>query len=231
MKQSYYNQKYFQERDHLDLHLAESIKILADNNHLKKILEIGCGTGRLVKFFNESGFETIGIDKADKAIKMARKINQKNSIIQASATNFPFKDNSFNLILAISLIEHLTPTESNRLFAESYRVLKPKGLIFLVTPNLNSPLRYLYGQGWFGYSDPTHKQFFTPKSLAKILKKKGFGNIKLQHKTAYNVKTELHLPGFCRPWPRTVKNFLNWLIISSPLATLRDSFWLTAQKK
>ena len=231
MTKNHYNQQYFEARDYLDLHLAGSIKILANDKKAKGVLEVGCGTGKLVKFLNENGFTAVGCDIAEEALKRARKINKKNSIIKASATKLPFKSGLFDLVAAISLIEHLDKNESQKFLKEAYRVLKSNGFIFLITPNFNSPFRFLCGKRWFGYGDPTHKQFFTPKSLSGLLKNNGFSNIKLRHKTAYNVKSELHLPGFSRGWPLPVKNFLNWLMVSSPLSTFRDSFWLLAQKK
>lgn len=229
-KTSHYNQQYFQARDYLDYHLAESIKILMEDNNLKAVLDVGCGTGRLVKFLNEKGFNAVGCDISDLAVKQAKKINKKNDIIKASATNLPFKNHSFDLVVSIFLIEHLTGGETEKFLGETIRILKPHGFIFLITPNFASPARYLLGKKWFAYSDPTHKNFFTPKSLSQLLKKKGFRNIKLRHKTSYNALTDLHLPAFCRKFPRLIKNFLNWLMVSSPLSTFRDSFWILGQK-
>lgn len=229
-KTSFYNQEYFQARDHLDLHLAESLKILIQDRGLKKILDVGCGTGQLVAFLNKNGFEAFGCDNTQEAIKQARKINSPQAIIQASATELPFKNNSFDLVTAVSLIEHLEGKEPQDFIKESYRILKPGCFIFLITPNFDSPFRFIFGKKWFGFSDPTHVQFFTPRSLATLLKTQGFSNIKFRHKTAYNLPTNLHLPQFCRPLPKGLKNLLNYLMISSPLSTFRDSLWILAQK-
>ena len=230
MKKNHYNNEYFQARDYLDFHIAESIKILMQDNNLKKVLDVGCGTGKLIRFLNENGFEANGCDNAGEALKIARQLNKKGNVVKASATKLPFKNCSFDLVASISLVEHLTKSEAKKFISEVKRILTPGGFVFLITPNFSSPARYLFGKKWFGYSDPTHKNFFTPKTLSSLLTSYGFKNIKLRLKTAYNVSTDLHLPGFCRPWPQPVKNFLNWLMVSSPLATLRDSFWLLAQK-
>lgn len=229
-KTSHYDQQYFQARDYLGYHLAESIKILMEDNNLKTVLDVGCGTGRLVKFLNENGFEAYGCDKADQAVEQARRLNKKRAVIKASATSLPFENHSFDLVISISLIEHLNLNEAEKFLIEADRILKPNGFVFLITPNFSSPARYLLGKKWFAYFDPTHKNFFTPKNLSQLLKNKGFGNIKLRHKTAYNVLTDLHLPAFFRKFPKFTKNFLNWLMISSPLSTFRDSFWILGQK-
>lgn len=231
MKHAYYTSKYFEDRDNLDLHIAESIKIFMEDNQLKKVLDVGCGTGRLVKFFNDNGFSAIGCDVYHPALEKAKGINKRHTIIEASAVKLPFKNSSFDLISAISVVEHLTFKEIEKFLREAYRTLTPRGYIFLITPNFSSPLRYILGKQWFGYTDPTHVTFFNPPSLSQLLQQHGFGNIKLRLRSAYNVPTDLHVPGLLKKLPMPLKNFLNYLMISSPLSTFRDSFLIAAQKK
>jgi len=226
-----YNKAYFKKRDHLDLHIAQSLKLIVQENNLKRILDVGCGSGKLVRFFQKEGFNAYGCDNQKEAILLASKINKKGTITKASAANLPYKNNSFDLISAISTIEHLTQKETEKFLDEAYRILKIKGIIFLITPNFNSPLRYLTGSRWFGYSDPTHITFFTPRTLFDLLKRHKFINIKSRLKSAYNIPTNLHLPKQVHSVPMPLKNMLNYLMISSPLANYRDSFWILAQKK
>ncbi len=230
MKNKYYDKKYFEERNHLDLHLAESIKVLMEDYELKKILDVGCGTGKLVKFFNEQGFNATGCDNSKIAIKAAKKLDEESFVV-ASATKLPFKKGSFDLVISISTIEHLTINEAKLFLKEAFRVLKPHGFLFLVTPNFSSPMRYILQDKWFGYSDPTHVTFFTPSSLSQLLQQYGFGDSKLRLKSAYNVSTDLHVPSLLKKLPMPMKNLLNYLMISSPLSTWRDSFWIAAEKK
>lgn len=230
MSKNYYNLDYFQKRDHLDLHIAESIKILAKDYRLKTVLDVGCGTGRLVKFFNENGLKAYGCDSQDEALKIARKYNNRLVIKKASGTHLPFKNGTFDLITSISVIEHLGKSEVNKFISEAYRVLKNEGFLFIITPNFDSPLRLLQGRSWFGYSDPTHLTFFTPKKLKILLERYNFKNVRFRLKTAYNIPFDYYLPSFTRKLPMPFKNILNYLMISSPLSTFRDSFWTVAQK-
>jgi len=211
-----YNERYFSERDRLDVNIAKSIKILMKDNHLKKVLDVGCGTGKLVKFLNENGFQAYGCDTAEIAVKTAQKNNKKNAILKASATKLPSKNNSFDLIASISTIEHLTQKEIVSFLKEAYRVLRPQGFLFIITPNFASPWRFIQGRKWFGYSDPTHINFFTPLSLAKLLKDYDFYNPKFWFKTNYK-----------NYW----KNFVYYLLFSTPFCFIRNSFWIAAQKK
>lgn len=227
---NYYSEKYFKERDHLDIHMAEAIKIFIQENNLKKTLDVGCGTGRLVKFLNVEGFEAHGCDIEDEAVRLAKKL-VKNKIIKASATKLPFKKRSYDFVSAISVIEHLTDTQIKKFLSEAKRILKPGGYVFFVTPNYATPFRYLQGERWFGYSDPTHVTFFTPKSLAHQLRLSGFKNIKFNFKSKYDSPFDWDLPEFMRSLPQPFKTFITYLLISTPLSNIRNSFWIAARKQ
>lgn len=231
MKQNFYDRGYFNERDHLDELSAKTIEIILNDNHLKKVLDVGCGTGRLVRYLNQKGFRAFGTDIEDWALKYARKINKRGVILKAGATKLPFESKSLDLVSCLSVVEHLSKKDGVIFIKEAKRVLKKNGFIFLITPNFASPMRYILGKKWFGYSDPTHIYFYKPGSLEKILKKNGFKNIRFKTKTAYNLKTHWYLPSYCRRLPMPIKNFLTYLMISSPLSKFRDSFWTVAEKK
>lgn len=226
-----YNTKYYEDRDHLDLHLAETIKLFMNDYKLEKLLDVGCGTGRIVKFFNDNGFKSLGCDIYEDALTFARKINKKNTIIKASATNLPFKNNSFDILTAISVIEHLTPKEVEKFLNDTKRVLKPNGSIFLVTPNYATPIRLLQGKKWFAYSDPTHINFYTPKRLSTLLKSSGFINTKTRFKTTYGPTFDWEFPSLFGKLPSWTKFLLVYLFFSSPLSIIRNSFWIAAQKQ
>lgn len=225
-----YDKAYFKIRDHLDLLIAQSLHIFLKENNLKSLLDVGCGTGKLVEFFRKKGFTAYGCDTADEAVAMAREINGQNAIKKTSATRLPFRKQTFDMVTAISVIEHLSKKEARTFLTETSRILKPHGFVFLITPNYSSPFRYLFGKRWFAYKDPTHINFFTPKSIKLMLTNCGFKNIKFRHKSAYNVPFDWYLPSPLRKMPMPLKNCLNFLMVSSPLSTFRDSFWVSAQK-
>lgn len=230
MKNKKYSKKYFQERDNLDILLAEALKIFMKENNLSKALDVGCGTGRLVAFLNENNFQAFGCDSGAEAVRVAKENNPKK-IIKAPATKLPVKKNFFDIVTAISLIEHLSPKEAEKFVEEAQRVLKKKGFIFLVTPNFATPIRLIQGEKWFGYSDPTHINFYTPFSLRKLLLDQGFKSISFFFKTEYFSHFYWDLPNFTKRLPRFLKALITYLLISTPLALLKNSFWIAGQKK
>ena len=95
----------------------------------KKILDLGCGTGRFIKKNPE---KIIGLDLNQNALDMCRSKNFK--VKHGSATDIPFEDNSFDGVHCSHLIEHLMPEEAHKLLCEINRVLTKDGVFVLRTP-------------------------------------------------------------------------------------------------
>ncbi len=221
---NFYTKKYFEERDALPEHLAQQIAFILKKHKAVKVLDVGSGTGKLVKFLNDESFQAIGVDSAKIAV-------EKYGAVFAKATNLPFSNSTFDAVLSISLIEHLERLEAEKFLSEAARVLKKEGLIFLVTPNFATPLRLIFGKKWFGYQDSTHKTFFTPGSLARILENYGFFAITLTFPLAPNLEFDWPAPIFFKKIPNLAKTLVNFLLISTPAAFIRNSFWIAGVKR
>ena len=208
----YYNHKYFTDRDVLDVLIAQGIKKFILDRDLHSVLDVGCGTGKMVKFLNESNFDAYGCDASNIAVMMAKKNNDKNKISLATATRLPFKENKFDLVISISVVEHITKSQVAEFLQETRKILKPGGYIFLVTPNFAAPLRLLQGKRWGPYSDPTHINFYTPTNLAETLRFNGFSQ----------TNGTIGIPFY------TISDYL---FFSTPLRRIRNSFWMTAQNQ
>jgi len=227
---THYDKSYFIKRDHLDLHLADTLARLAHERQAHNLLDIGCGSAKLVADLEKRGFVSFGIDHSMEALKLAR-YNLARRMLRASATHLPYQNQSLDLVTAISVIEHLRPKAGRKFLSEVQRVLKSGGTLFLVTPNFSSPWRLLQGKSWFAYTDPTHKHYFTPRSLSRLLKVSGFTNPVFSFKTTYVPPYNWEFPGIAGKLPSVVKSMLTFLLISTPLWRIRNSFWLAVRKK
>lgn len=225
-----YSKSYFQKQEYFPQHFSQALLSFLKELGVRKVLDVGCGTGRLVKFLNENGFEAIGCDLAEEALKIARERNKNSCLVKASAINLLFKNQSFDLVTAIALIEHLTQKEGRQFIQETHRVLKKDGYFFLVTPNLLSPRRLLKGKNWFAYSDPTHLTFYTPLSLAKLLRQEGFDYFRFWFKIPKDLPFDWWFADQVERLPKILKNLISFLLISTPLALLRESFYICARK-
>jgi len=99
-----------------------------------KILDMGCGDGRLASFWKEvTGAELHGLDLSPRAVMNARNRYPFVNYLEGNATDSPYEDETFDLIVSQELIEHI---ENQRAFiAECGRILKRNGYLILTTPN------------------------------------------------------------------------------------------------
>ena len=132
----------------------------------KKVLDIGCFIGYGEARIFSQAKEIIAIDSDDKALKFARRNRlPKVKFEKMDARRLPFSNETFDIVIAFQLIEHIPLNEVGNFLCEVRRVLKEKGLVFILTPNRK--FRLLPFQRPF---NPEHYQEFTAKGLLKVLK-------------------------------------------------------------
>lgn len=107
------------------------------------LLDAGCGTGGLLGFFNEQGYQVSGVDTAQSAVAMAQTVVPTARVEVASLEALPFPAATFDAYLAIGSWEYL-PNGPVRAAHEAARVLKPGGLAFIEVPHVTLARRLLY---------------------------------------------------------------------------------------
>ena len=163
----------------LDSYRIQSGLSLLPSTKKGRVLDIGCADGSLVKTLNEKGWNSFGIDLNFDNIKLAL---EKSVISTLGDLSFdlPFRDHSFDVIVAFEVIEHLVDTR--RFIKECYRILNPNGYLILTTPNLASfsnRIRLLSGKypAWMDYeleSGSGHVRYYTSAILRSQSESLGF---------------------------------------------------------
>lgn len=116
-------------------------KFVADGD---KVLDLGCGNGRIIELFKDRKISYTGVDNSKKLIEIARKRyedytseNLSRQFVVGDALNLPFGDNTFDKIYSVAVFHHI-PSKGFRLefLKEAKRVLKKNGLLVIVVWNL-----------------------------------------------------------------------------------------------
>jgi SAM-dependent methyltransferase len=87
----------------------------------KTLLEVGCGTGHFVRWFEDQGLATAGVDVSRTMLTEARRLGTSACAV-ADASALPFADRSFDLVALVATLEFLPAPE--RALQEAVRVAR-----------------------------------------------------------------------------------------------------------
>ena len=136
------------------------------------ILDVGCGTGYITEKISSYGKPVTGCDVSFERIITAEKYckNKPVSFIQNDKNFLPFKNNSFDLIVCLEVLEHVKEYEN--LLEEIKRTLKDYLIISVPNEPFFRMANFLRGKNVKRWgNDIDHINFFNKKSLKNLLEK------------------------------------------------------------
>lgn len=130
-------------------------------------LDIGCGTGDVLKAAQNNGWKITGIEPNENARAIANS-KTNNSVFDISELN-KLPDHSFDVISLWHVLEHLPNLEEYvSLFK---RLLKPNGKLIIAVPNHKSYDASYYKEFWAAYDVPRHLWHFSQNSIKLLFSK------------------------------------------------------------
>lgn len=149
---------------------------LIGNCQNKRILDIGCGDGHLLKLIKEGDLYGIDLDK--NMVKQARK-NTEATIIQSDCTNIPLPSQAFDTIICSEVLEHVEQPEEA--IGEMRRLIKTRGKIIINVPNERIVLAAKWAlkkikmpiKGIHPGMTPAHLRIYTTKTIKKQVEEWG----------------------------------------------------------
>lgn len=211
------------------------------------ILEAGCGTGCVVKYFFDKGFKNISGIEINKDTVAAINLHYPElDVIAGDILNMPYAKNSFDVVLSYGVVEHFPDFGPIRPLRALFAVLRPGGVAVITVPSFNilrrisyivsfcdvrklNLLRKLFGKpllcrngkknGW--YVDPQVGPFFeyrfTKKQFEKLCKDAGFEIIE-------SVPIS-HIDGLFHSFARPLISFKNWSFTVTRTGTMLNKFF------
>lgn len=168
-----------------------------------KVLDVGAAQGRSLIALHELGYDAVGLEPWARARDVARQLGEHFDvpidIHEGWAEDMPFEDDSFDLVLASSVVEHVRDVRAT--FAEVRRVLRPGGIFWFNTASAMSPRQSeilgFPGFGWYpdpvkvglmywardhrpelvGHTKAPAIHWFTDRKAARLLHEAGFTEV------------------------------------------------------
>ena len=134
-----------------------------------RLLDVGCGSGDLVRVAVARGWEAEGLDLAPAAVVAAREAGVKARLGPLSPE--AVAGQRFDAVTLMDVLEHTQDPAA--LLADVRRVLKPEGWLLLATPDAASLSARLMGR-WWPMWIPEHHVCFTRAGLVRLLERAGF---------------------------------------------------------
>jgi len=102
----------------------------------RRVLDVGCGVGAAARWAEGAAY--VGIDLSVALVAQGR-AGEGLALAAADVTRLPFADNSFDRVLCMGVLHHLSAGEVDAALGEMARVLAPGGEVALVEPNPWNP--------------------------------------------------------------------------------------------
>lgn len=189
-----------------------------------EVLELGCGPGRLLRYYHAKGVRIVGVDSVRVAVAKLQACDPRLRVVHADARTLPFETGRFTTVLCFGVyhsLEHDVAAAIN----ETFRVLRPGGRLcaeFRSDSLHNRLIDYYKGRGKL--ATDFHKWNYQRDEARAMLEQAGFA-IENEY-AALNMPLLYHVPflrhpsqrhsdehlarisGYrLRPWLQTVHSF------------------------
>lgn len=98
-----------------------------------RVLDFGCGAGRLLRTLLDAGYDAYGCDVRPAWIGQASAVDDRAVAVPGEPCRLPFADGFFDVVISTSVLEHVHDKLAT--FRELHRVLRPGGHAFHLFPS------------------------------------------------------------------------------------------------
>jgi SAM-dependent methyltransferase len=153
---------------------AEALRPFIDDDAL--VLDIGCGTGRVMEHLASWCREVHGVDISAKMVEQGReRLAHLPNVHFHHGNGYDLsgcEDASFDVVYSMVALQHMPRTVAYNYLLEAHRVLKPDGVLWFYVPNLLRDDAFAafhhFAQPWF-VEHPYPMNFYTPQEVGRLV--------------------------------------------------------------
>ena len=140
---------------------------------VRAVLDVGSGNGEFLRSASDAGWRSCGCDPDPKSVERARKGGFEVRL--GGIESWADAPGAFDAITLNHVIEHVHDPLAE--IAQASRLLRPGGMIYIETPNVDALGHSLYGPAWRGLEPPRHLVLFSWGEMRRVLMNAGFERI------------------------------------------------------
>ncbi|MDP1834058.1 MAG: class I SAM-dependent methyltransferase [Candidatus Moranbacteria bacterium] len=162
-------------------------RLLACLGRNGRILDLGCGTGRLAGYMQAKGFEVVGVDLSEKMLEIAKRKHPGIGFILADMRELELEEKSFDAVCLAYSIFHFEKPEAREILKKANVFLRPGGFLFLIVQE---------GEGEVFENDPLFPEdkiflsLYSENEMVRIAEDSGFGVVRIERCAPANQDVE-----------------------------------------
>ena len=167
-----------------------------------EVLELGCGAGRLLRYYHAKGTKIVGVDNVEAVITKLQACDPQLRVVHADARTLPFETGRFTTVLCFGVYHSLEDGVAAAI-SETFRVLRPGGRLcaeFRCDSLHNRMIDYYKGFGLRKHMTEFHKWNYRRREARAMLGQAGF-LIESEY-SALNMPLLYHVPFLRHPSQR-----------------------------
>jgi 2-polyprenyl-3-methyl-5-hydroxy-6-metoxy-1,4-benzoquinol methylase len=162
--------------------IVEKVQSFEPHRRTGRLLDVGFGSGALLRSARDLGWKTHGIERSALAVEQARR-NELGEIVLGDFVEAPFADEYFDVIVMSELIEHIPQPRS--FFRAARRMLGHHGVLYMTTPHGRGVSGRVLKETWSVCAPPEHLHLFSRRSLHHALQDAGFGPVRIEARNVH----------------------------------------------
>lgn len=160
---------------YLDTGMRRALELLARDYPGGRVLDVGCGVGRIPALMRDRGLDAVGLEPYGHARDLALERYGDLEIVCEVLQEAALPEASFDAVTFFDVLEHVHDPIGD--LRKAHSLLKPGGAALIKVPNIASLQAKLFGAWWYGLDTPRHLFHFSPRSLRRALEAAGFADI------------------------------------------------------